>query len=149
CPWTGWPLGHVPVARPRSRGPQRGRRLVASTRRIHRLTGVAVSALLFIASTVLTMLWCRSMSAVGGMPMPGGWTMSMAWMRIPGQTWPGAAASFLGMWVAMMVAMMLPSLVPMLWRYRQAVGRPGETRLDRLSALAGVGYFFVWTVFGM
>jgi predicted metal-binding membrane protein len=34
----------------------------------------------------------------------------MAWMRMPGQTWPGAAASFLGMWVVMMVAMMLPSL---------------------------------------
>ena len=81
--------------------------------------------------------------------MPGGWTMSMAWMRMPGQTWPGAAASFLGMWVVMMVAMMLPSLVPMLWRYRQAVGRTGETRLGRLTALVGVGYFFVWTVFGM
>jgi predicted metal-binding membrane protein len=37
-----------------------------------------------------------------------------------------AAASFLGMWVVMMVAMMLPSLVPMLWRYRQAVGRAGR-----------------------
>jgi predicted metal-binding membrane protein len=36
---------------------------------------------------------------------------------------PGAAASLLCMWVVMMVAMMmlLPSLVPMLWRYRQAV----------------------------
>jgi predicted metal-binding membrane protein len=68
---------------------------------------------------------------------------------MPGQTWPGAAASFLGMWVVMKVAMMLPSLVPMLWRYRQAVGRPGETRLGRLTALVGVGYFFVWTVFGM
>jgi hypothetical protein len=75
--------------------------------------------------------------------------MSMAWMRMPGQTWPGAAASFLGMWVVMMVAMMLPSLVPMLWRYRQAVGRTGETRLGRLTALVGVGYFNVWTVFGM
>jgi len=51
---------------------------------------------------------------MGEMPMPGGWTMSMAWMRMPGQTWPGAAASFLGMWIVMMVAMMLPSLVPML-----------------------------------
>ena len=86
---------------------------------------------------------------MGEMPTPGGWTMSMAWMRMSGQTWPGAAASFLGMWVVMMVAMMLPSLVPMLWRYRQAVGRTGETRLGRLSALVGVGYFFVWTVFGM
>jgi predicted metal-binding membrane protein len=38
------------------------------------------------------------------------------------------------MWVVMMVAMMLPSLVPMLWRYRHAVGRTGETRLGRLTA---------------
>ena len=83
------------------------------------------------------------------MPMPGGWTMSMAWMRMPGQTSPGAAASFLGMWVVMMVAMMLPSLVPMLWRYRQAVGRTGEPRLAGLTALVGVGYFTVWTLFGM
>ncbi len=108
-----------------------------------------VSALLFAASAAVTIVWCASMSAMGEMPMPGGWTMSMAWMRMPGQTWPGAAATFLGMWVVMMVAMMLPSLVPMLWRYRQAVGRTGETRLGRLTAFVGVGYFFVWTVFGM
>jgi len=107
------------------------------------------SALLFAASAALTTAWCGSMSAMGGMKMPGGWTMSTAWMRMPGQTWPGAAASFLGMWVVMMVAMMLPSLAPMLWRYRRAVGRTGETRLCRLTALAGVGYFFVWTVLGM
>src|SRR5438093_5029470 len=62
---------------------------------------------------------------------------------------PGAAGSFLCMWVVMVVAMMLPSLVPMVWRSRQAVGRTGETRLGRLTALVGVGYFFVWTVFGM
>ncbi len=73
----------------------------------------------------------------------------MAWMRMPGQTWLGAAASFLGMWVVMMVAMMLPSLVPMLSRYRHAADGPGETRLGWLTALVGVGYFFVWTVFGM
>jgi predicted metal-binding membrane protein len=109
----------------------------------------AVSALLFAASAAVTIAWCASMSAMGGMPMPGGWTMSMAWMRMPGQTWLGAAAAFLGMWIVMMVAMMLPSLVPMLWRYRQAVGRRAETRLGRLTALAGMGYFFVWTVFGM
>jgi predicted metal-binding membrane protein len=66
-----------------------------------------------------------------------------------GQTWPGAAAAFLGVWVVMMVAMMLPSLVPMLWRYRQAVGRTGETRLGRLTALVGAGYFLVWTGFGL
>jgi predicted metal-binding membrane protein len=83
------------------------------------------------------------------MPMPGGWTMSMAWMRMPGQTWPAAAASFLGMWIVMMAAMMLPSLIPMLWRYRHAVGKDAGTRLGRLTTLVGLGYFFVWTVFGM
>ena len=108
-----------------------------------------LSALLFAAGAAVTIVWCASMSGMGEMPMPGGWTMSMAWMRAPGQTWTGAAASFLGMWVAMMVAMMLPSLMPMLWRYRQAVGRTGETRLGRLTALVGVAYFFVWAVFGM
>jgi len=110
---------------------------------------LGVSALLFVVSASVAIVWCASMSAMGEMPMAGGWTMSMAWMRMPGQTWPGAAASFNGMWIVMMVAMMLPSLVPMLWRYRQAVGRPGEMRLGRLTALAGVGYFFVWTALGM
>jgi predicted metal-binding membrane protein len=110
---------------------------------------VAVSALLFAASAGVTILWCASMSAMGGMPMPGGWTMSMAWMRMPGQTWPGAAASFLGMWVVMMMAMMLPSLVSMLWRYREAVGGPRAPRLGRLTTLVGLGYFFVWTLFGL
>jgi predicted metal-binding membrane protein len=108
-----------------------------------------VSALLFAASTAATIAWCPSMSAMAEMQMCGGRAMSMAWMRMPGQTWPGAAASFLGMWVVMMVAMMLPSLVPMLWRYRQAVARTGETRLAWLTALVGAGYFFVWTVLGM
>ncbi len=107
------------------------------------------TALLFTASAAATIGWHAAMPAMGAMPTPCGWTMPMAWMRMPGQTWSGAAASFLGMWVVMMVAMMLPSLVPMLWRYRQAVGRTGETRLGRLTALAGVGYFFVWTVFGL
>jgi predicted metal-binding membrane protein len=81
------------------------------------------------------------MSVMGEISMPGGWAMSMAWMRMPGQTWPGAAASFLGMWIVMMVAMMLPTLVPMLWRYGQAVGGTGEARRGRLTALVGVGYF--------
>jgi predicted metal-binding membrane protein len=112
-------------------------------------TFFGVSALLFAASAAVTIVWCTSLSAMGEMPMPGGWTMSMVWMRMPGQTWVGAAASFLGMWVVMMVAMMLPSLVPMLWRYRQAVGRTGETRLGWLTTLVAVGYFFVWIVFGM
>ena len=110
---------------------------------------LGVAGLLFAASAAATAAGCASMSGMGEMPMPGGWTMSMAWMRMPGQTWPGAAASFLGMWTVMMVAMMLPSLVPMLRRYRQAVGRTGEIRLGRLTALVGAGYFSVWTAFGM
>jgi len=119
------------------------------SKRASQLAFLGIAALLFAASAAVTIGWCASMSEMGGMPMPGGWTMSMAWMRMPEQTWPGAAASFLGMWVVMMVAMMLPSLVPMLWRYRRAVGRTGETRLGSLTAVVGVAYFFVWTVFGM
>ena len=107
------------------------------------------TALLFVASAASTIGWHAAVPAMGAMPMPCGWTMPMAWMPMLGQTWPGAAASFLGMWIAMMIAMMLPSLVPMLWRYRQAVGRTGETRLGRLTTLVGAGYFFVWTAFGL
>jgi predicted metal-binding membrane protein len=109
---------------------------------------LGVSALLFAGSVAVTIVSSASMSAMGEMSMPGGWTMSMVWTRMPGQTWPGAAASFLGMWVVMMVAMMLPSLVPMLWRYREAVGRMGEARLGWLTAVVGMGYFLVWTMFG-
>jgi predicted metal-binding membrane protein len=110
---------------------------------------LGVSALLFVASAALTIVWCASMSEMGHMTMPGGWTMSMIWMRMPGQTWRGAAASFIGMWIVMMVAMMLPSLAPMLYRYREAVGRTDETRIGPLIAIAGVGYFFVWTAAGI
>jgi predicted metal-binding membrane protein len=108
-----------------------------------------VSALIFTATAALTIAWSVAMSSMGGMPMPGGWTMSMTWMRMPGQTWLGAAASFLGMWVVMMAAMMLPSLFRMLWRYREAMVRAADDRSpDRLTALAGAGYFFVWTAVG-
>ncbi len=109
---------------------------------------LGIAALLFAGSAALTVEWCTSMS-MDGMPMPGGWTMSMTWMRMPGQSWPGAAASFLGMWLAMTAAMMLPSLTPMLWRYYLAIGRTGESRAGLLTALAGVGYFFVWSALGV
>jgi predicted metal-binding membrane protein len=112
-------------------------------------TFFGVSALLFALSATMTIASSASMATMGKMPMPGGWTMSMAWMRMPGQTWFEVAASFLGMWIVMMVAMMLPSLVPMLWRYRRAVGEAGGTRLGRLTLLASVGYFFVWILIGV
>ncbi|MEO6526730.1 MAG: DUF2182 domain-containing protein [Gemmatimonadaceae bacterium] len=44
--------------------------------------------------------------------------------------------------------MMLPSLTPVLWRYRQAIGRTDGTRLGGLTALVGVAYFVGWSVFG-
>ncbi len=106
---------------------------------------LGVSALLFAARASVTIYLCASMS--DAMEMPGGWTMSMAWMRMSGRSWAGAAASFVGMWVVMMVAMMMPSLVPMLRRYRRAVA--GPACLDLLTAVVGGGYFFVWTVFGI
>ncbi|MFM0339198.1 DUF2182 domain-containing protein [Paraburkholderia fungorum] len=107
-----------------------------------------ISALIVAAGAAATIVWCASMSALGDMPMPGGWTMSMTWMRMCGQKWPGAAASFLGMWVVMMIAMMLPSLTPTLWRYYQTVDGMGEARRARLTALVGLGYFSVWTALG-
>ncbi len=109
-----------------------------------------VFALLFVASTAATLLWCIDMPAICGMSMPGGWTMSMAWMRMPGQSWPGAALSFLAMWTVMMAAMMLPSLMPMLWRYRQ-VGGLGVDGTDRdlLTVLVVLGYFTVWAALGL
>ena len=120
-----------------------------TSERASRRTFFGISALLFAASAAVTIAWCASMSSMGDMPMPGGWTMSMAWMRMPGETWTSAAASFLLMWIVMMVAMMLPSLIPMLWRYRQALAGIDTTRLGLLTALVGVSYFFVWTAFGM
>ncbi len=108
-----------------------------------------MSALIFIVSTAATIVKCASMSTMGCNADAGGWTMSMAWMRMAGQTWSGAAASFLGMWIAMMAAMMLPSLAPMLWRYQEAVGGNGEIRLGLLTVQAGVAYSLVWTVFGL
>jgi predicted metal-binding membrane protein len=104
------------------------------------------SALLFIASAARTIYGERSMSS--GMAMPGGWTMSMAWMRIEGQSWLAAIFSFMGMWVVMMAAMMLPALVPALLRYRASIRVPGTVRLNATTALVGAGYFFVWALLG-
>jgi len=105
-----------------------------------------IATLIFAGAAALTVIWGISMSAMDGMPMPGGWNMSMTWMT--GPNWFGAAASFLSMWIVMMVAMMMPSLAPMLLRYRQAVVADG-TRLGWLISVAGLGYFFVWTLFGL
>jgi predicted metal-binding membrane protein len=110
---------------------------------------IGVSALLFAVSAMVTVLCCNSMSAMGEMRMQGGWTMSMAWMRMPGQSWRAAMVSFVGMWAPMMVAMMMPSHVPMLLCHRQAVAVAGARRLGLLTALVSMGYFSVWTGVGI
>lgn len=80
--------------------------------------------------------------------MPGGWTMSMMWMRMPGQSWLGSATSFLGMWTVMMVAMMLPSLAPALWRYRVSLGVASPARGSGMTLLVGMAFFAVWATIG-
>jgi len=107
---------------------------------------LAGGAVMFALTAATTVVWCASMS--GGMPMPGGWSMSMAWMRMPGQSLASAAAAFLAMWLLMMAAMMLPSLVAMLSRYRLALRRYGERRLALPTALCAAGYLAVWTAVG-
>jgi predicted metal-binding membrane protein len=108
-----------------------------------------VSAIVFAASAAMTIAWGASMSAMGEMQMPGGWTTSHVWMRMPGQTWLGAGASFVGMWVGMMVAMMMPSLTPTLWRYYQGLREADAARAGRLTTLVGVAYFLVWSAVGV
>ncbi len=107
---------------------------------------LAASAFLFLACVGGTVYWSQSMPA--GMVLPGGLTLSMAWVPMPGQTWPAAAAAFLGMWLVMMVAMMLPTLVPMLVRYRRALRGQGAAHLGRPALLAGAGYFSIWALVG-
>jgi predicted metal-binding membrane protein len=95
---------------------------------------------LFLAGVVVTIAMCRSMQ--DGMTMPGGWTMSMTWMRMPGQTWLDSATMFITMWTAMMVAMMLPALTPVLCSVSQSGSRSNS------AALAGAGYFLIWIAIG-
>jgi predicted metal-binding membrane protein len=109
---------------------------------------IGILAVLFAASTALTITWCGTMSTMHGMPMPGGWNMSMMWMRMPGQSWAGSAAAFLGMWLAMMIAMMLLVLAPVLWRHARAISALNPARVGAPIALAGTAYFAVWTLFG-
>ncbi|HEY3243493.1 MAG TPA: DUF2182 domain-containing protein, partial [Phycisphaerae bacterium] len=61
-----------------------------------------------------TIRLCDSPACCSTIPMPGGWSLSRCWMPAAGQSWFGAAAAFVGMWIVMMVAMMLPALMPVL-----------------------------------
>src|SRR5881396_788138 len=99
---------------------------------------IAVCVLAFAASVSATIYFCRSMCCE--MEMPGGWTMSMMWMRMPGQTWFASAISFLFMWLAMMVAMMLPSALPMFLKTRR--------QWASLCYMTS-GYFAIWLAAGV
>ena len=105
------------------------------------------AAAFFLATAAVTLYFARSMA--GGMPMPGGWTMSMMWMVMPGQTRLSAAVVFVAMWAAMMVAMMLPSTLPLLLLYRRAALFRRDPHAGLATWLLAAAYFFVWTIFGV
>jgi len=104
-----------------------------------------VALVVFLFAGGATLYFNQSMS--GGMAMPGNWTMSMMWMPMGGKLM--SAAIFTLMWLAMMVAMMLPSMVPILFLYRRAATFRGEEHLGQAMFVLGVGYFLVWTLFGV
>ena len=104
---------------------------------------VAAIGLFFVVSTAATLYFCLSMG--DGMDMPGGWTMSMLWMQMPGQTWLSSAAMLLIMWLAMM----LPSAVPMLLAFRGSANVGDNSWPGVPTGLAACSYFAVWMVVGV
>ena len=117
---------------------------MTSDRRVALATAGAVT----IAAWAYTIRSAGAMS--GAMPMPGGWSMSMAWMPMGDQTAVARATMFLVMWTVMMVAMMLPSVMPVVLLHRRLI----DSRRTRGEAAAGsnllllAGYFGTWTGFG-
>jgi predicted metal-binding membrane protein len=74
------------------------------------------------------------------MPMPGGWKMSMMWMRMAGETWTSSFIVFMLMWLAMMVAMMMPSALPMILKTKRELS---------FRCYAVLGYFTIWLLAGI
>ncbi len=87
------------------------------------------------AAAIVTVVWSAAMGA--GMPMPGDWMMSMAWMRM-GPSWLASAALFVAMWAVMMTAMMLPSLLPVVLHHRRPVRVAGAYLATWTAAGAAV-----------
>ena len=106
----------------------------------------AIASGVFLVAAAYTLYAARAMSA--GMRMPGGWTMPMMWMAMPGQSVAGAAFAFLLMWQAMMIAMMLPSSWPTLELYSRVARHTAQRSPKFNTVLAGAGYFTVWGAFG-
>ena len=109
---------------------------------------IIIATIVTIAAWVYTISSANAMASA--MPMPGGWSMSMAWMSMGHQTPMAHATMFLLMWAVMMVAMMLPSVMPAVLLHRRLV----ESRIKRGAPPAGsqflllAGYFSVWVAFG-
>jgi len=110
---------------------------------------LGISVLVFIACAVMTVFQGIAMQRMNVMSMPGGWTISMTWMIMPGQTWLSSAISFINMWIIMMVPMMMPSLLLMLSKYCHEAGKPNDMWLHWSVALIILGYFFVWVLCGV
>lgn len=103
------------------------------------------ACVIFMVCAAATLYFSRSMS--GAMPMPGGWRMSMAWMRMG--SWAATLAMFCLMWLAMMVVMMLPSSLPVLMLARRSMQFRGERHSGLLTWTVAAGYFLAWSLFGV
>jgi predicted metal-binding membrane protein len=113
-----------------------------------------VRSSIITAAIVTIAAWAYTISAattmLASMPMPGGWSMSMAWMSMGHQSTLAHASMFLVMWTVMMIAMMLPSVMPAVLLHRRLV-RSRVERGDRAAAsqiLLLAGYFSIWVAFG-
>ena len=111
-------------------------------------SSIIIAAIVTIAAWAYTISTANAMSSA--MPMPGGWSMSMAWMSMGNQSAVAHATMFLVMWTVMMIAMMLPSVMPAVLLHRRLVNARVE-RGDREPGshfLLLAGYFSVWVAFG-
>lgn len=99
---------------------------------------IVICSLAFIISVAATAYFCITMN--GDMPMPGGWRMSMMWMRMPGEKWLSSFAGFMLMWLAMMIAMMLPSALPMFLKTKRGLS---------FFCYTSMGYFIAWLLAGL
>lgn len=135
---------NIPAKAPTSTPAERLERGVPRSRGEWWARGIA--AVVFLAAAMFTLHGVRAMG--GGMRMPGGWTMSMTWMVMPGGTVWSTASMFLLMWQAMMIAMMLPSTWPMLALYRRVAVFHESSYATIGTVLAAAAYFTVWLAFG-
>ncbi|MEP6948316.1 MAG: DUF2182 domain-containing protein [Ginsengibacter sp.] len=99
---------------------------------------ITICVIAFIAGVLTTAYFCYSMGF--GMKMPGGWTMSMMWMRMPGQTWFTSMLCYMLMWLAMMVAMMMLPALPTFLKTR---------RKWTSHCYMATGYFAIWLIAGI